>query len=129
MEEAKNYKSLDWTMADLDKVLKDVNKNKSRDSDGLNRSIFHIDCIGSNLKQSFLIMVNKMKMHGFITEFMIKAIISTIPKSGSKFVLKNERGIFVLSSIRTIFMRLLYNTKYHTIDNNMSDSMWVGGRK
>ena len=45
-----------------------------------------------------------------------------------KFVLKNERGIFVLSAIRTIFMRLLYNTKYNIIDQNMSDSN-VGGRK
>ena len=115
-------------MDDLDIVLKDINKNKSRDSDGLNRSIFHKDCIGSNLKQSFLFMVNELKRNGFIPEFMKKATISTIPKSGSKYVLKNERGIFVLSAIRTIFMRLLFNTKYAIIDKNMSDSN-VGGRK
>ena len=115
-------------MADLETVLKDINKNKSRDPDGINRSIFHLDCIGSNLKQSFLNMVNEMKNKSIIPEFMKKAIISTIPKSGSKFVLKNERGIFVLSAIRTIFMRLLYNTKYNIIDQNMSDSN-VGGRK
>ena len=73
-------------------------------------------------------MVNKIKEHDFIPDFMKKATISTIPKPGSKLVLKNERGIFVLSAIRTIFMRLLYNTKSMIIDQHMSDSN-VGGRK
>ena len=59
---------------------------------------------------------------------MKNAVISTIPKTGSKFLMKNERGIFVLSAVRTIFMRLIYNTKYETINSNMSDSN-VGGRK
>ena len=59
---------------------------------------------------------------------MKMAVISTIPKKGSKFLLKNLRGIFVLSAVRTILMRLLYDTKYETINLNMSDSN-VGGRK
>ena len=59
---------------------------------------------------------------------MKTAVISTIPKKGSKFLLKNERGIFVLSAVRTLLMRLLYNTLYETINQNMSDSN-VGGRK
>ena len=59
---------------------------------------------------------------------MKTAVISTIPKKGSKFLLKNGRGIFVLSAVRTLLIRLLYNTKYETINQNMSDSN-VGGRK
>ena len=59
---------------------------------------------------------------------MKKAIISTIPNPGSKFLLKNERGIFVLSAVRNILMRLLFNTKYEMIDTNISDSN-IGGRK
>ena len=59
---------------------------------------------------------------------MKTAVISTIPKKGSKFLLRNERGIFVLSAVRTLLMRLLYDTKYETINQNMSDSN-VGGRK
>ena len=43
-------------------------------------------------------------------------------------MLKNERGIFVLSAVRTILMRLCYNTNYETINSHMSDSN-VGGRK
>ena len=115
-------------MHDLDKVLRVVGQNKARDPDGLNRSIFHSNCIGKNLKESLLIMFNKLKSHGVIPKFMKKATISTIPKPGSKFLLKNERGIFILSAVRTIFMKLLYNTKYETLNSNMSDSN-VGGRK
>ena len=59
---------------------------------------------------------------------MKKATISTIPKQGSTFLLKNERGIFILSAFRTVFMKLLYNTKYETLNSNISDSN-VGGRK
>ena len=73
-------------------------------------------------------MANKLKPSGFISEFMKHATISNIPKTGFKFVLNNQRGIFVLSAIRTLFMRLIYNTKSNIIDDNMSDSN-VSGRK
>ena len=115
-------------MQDINKVLGYIRQNKSRDPDGLNRIIFHLKNIGLNLKESILIMFNKLKNQGIIPNFMKKATISTIPKSGSKLVMKNERGIFVLSAVRTIFMRLIYNTKYEVINSNMSDSN-VGGRK
>ena len=128
LEDAKKHKSPDWTMGDLENVLKSVNQNKARDPHGLNRSIFHISCIGDNLKESLLILFNKIKKEGEIPTFMKSATISTIPKSGSKLLLKNERGIFVLSAIRTLLMRMLYNTKYETISSNMSFSN-VGGRK
>ena len=59
---------------------------------------------------------------------MKKATVSTIPKTGSKFLMKNKRGIFVLSAVRTVFMRLIYNTKYEIINLNTSDNN-VGGRK
>ena len=128
LEDAKKKKSPDWTMHDLEKVLRDINRNKSRDPDGINRSIFHLDIIGDNLKESLLILFNKIKNEGQVPKFMKNTHISTIPKAGSKFVLKNERGIFVLSAVRTLLMRLLYNTNYETINSHMSDSN-VGGRQ
>ena len=36
LKEAKKNKSPDWTMSELDVVLKDINKNKSRDPQGIN---------------------------------------------------------------------------------------------
>ena len=86
--EAKKKMSPDWTMNDLDKVLKDINRKKSRDPDGINRSIFHLDTIGVNLKDSLLILFNKIKIEGQVPKFMKKTHISTIPKTGSKFILK-----------------------------------------
>ena len=128
MEEANSNKSPDWKISELEDVLDEIKKNKACNPYGLNRSIFHSKCIGSDLKKSLLILFNKIKTCGKLPDFMKKATISTIPKSGSKLVLKNERGIVVLSSVRTIFMRLVYKTKYDTVNSHMSDSN-VGGRK
>ena len=110
MEQAILNKSEDWNMSDPDAVLKDIGINKARDPDGFDRSIFHSNCIGSNLKESILIMFNNLKNNGEIPKFMKIANISIIPKSGAKYLLNNERGIFVLSAVRTLLMRLLYNT-------------------
>ena len=60
INKARETKSCDWTIQDLDKVLKGVAQNKSGDPDGLNRSIFHPNCIGINLKESLLIMFNRL---------------------------------------------------------------------
>ena len=73
-------------------------------------------------------MLNQIKEQGVIPEFMKESIVTTIPKSGSKFDLKNERGIFKLSIIRSILLRLIYNRKYEDIDSKMSESN-IGARK
>ena len=78
--------------------------------------------MGVNLKLSLLEMVNSIKKKGIIPDIMKEAIITTIPKSGSKFELKNERGIFKLSVLRSILLRLIYIQKYDIIDHNMSES-------
>ena len=54
--------------------------------------------------------------------------ITTVPKKGSRLELKNERGIFRVSVLRSILMRLIYNDKYPEIDENMSDCQ-MGARK
>ena len=82
LEDAKKKKSPDWKMPELEKVLKDINKNKSRDPDGINQSIFHFDIIGDNSKESLLILFNKIKNEGQVPTFIKKAHISTIPKAG-----------------------------------------------
>ena len=56
------------------------------------------------------------------------ANVTTVPKKGSKLMLKNERGIFRVSVIRSILMSLIYETKYFEIDSRMSECQ-TGGRK
>ena len=84
--------------------------------------------IGTNLKESLLKLLNNIKETNDIPEFMKQASVTTIPKKGSKLLLKNERGIFIVNSVRNILMKLIFNLKYDTIDSHMSDSN-VGGRK
>ena len=55
-------------------------------------------------------------------------MMTTVPKKGSRLLLENERGIFRVSILRFILMRLIYNDKYPEIDENMSDCQ-MGGRK
>ena len=115
-------------MAELDQALKDLKRNKSRDPFGYSNELFKHDVIGDDLKRSLLIMMNSLKQQGIIPKHMNIANITTVPKKGSKFILKNERGIFRVSVLRTILMRLIYNTKYPIIDKNISECQ-MGARK
>ena len=125
---ATSNKSKPWTIRDLELALKNLKNNKSRDPEGLINEIFKINVIGTDLKNSLLMMFNALKREQLIPNFMKKTTITTIPKKGSKQKLENERGIFRVSVIRTILMRLIYNQYYSKIDSNISDCQ-MGGRK
>ena len=115
-------------MENLDRALADLKINKSRDADGLINEIFRKDVIGDDLKESMLMMFNHLKEEKLIPKFLNSPNITTVPKQGSLLNPENERGIFRVSVIRYILMRLIYNEKYPTIDSNMSDCQ-MGGRK
>ena len=68
--------------------------------------------MGEDLKISMLELMNEIKKNGQVPDFMKISIITTIPKPGSKFELANERGIFKLSVVRSVLIRLIYNIKY-----------------
>ena len=121
-------KSQPFKMNDLEVVLKGIKTSKARDPEGIARTIFKDNIIGDNLKESLLILFNKLKSAGKTPNFMKKAIMTTIPKKGKKILLKNERGIFLVNSVRNILMRLIFNLKYQTLDTHMTDSN-MGGRK
>ena len=48
-------------MKDLEQVMKEIKKGKSRDPEGICREIFQPSVIGNNLKLSLLIMFNQLK--------------------------------------------------------------------
>ena len=128
MSLAKSKTSEVWTMLDLEGALGDLKNNKSRDDEGLINEIFKIGVIGEDLKKSLLLMFNRIKEEQLIPLFMNYANITTVPKKGSKLLLENERGIFRVSVLRSILMRMIYNEKYDEIDSKMSDCQ-MGGRK
>ena len=126
---AKDQKSPDWTMNDLDEVLKNLKEGKCRDPEGLIRVMFMEEVIGTDLKKSMLILFNKIKDTGIIPPFLRLANIHAIYKvRGEITELDSDRGIFIVSIFRYILMRLIYKDKYAIIDKSMSHSN-IGSRK
>ena len=125
----KDRRTKDWTLKDLDKVLKHLKNNQTRDPNEMINEIFKPPVIGKDLKLAILYLMNGIKANLKIPSFLQVANITTISKkNGSKFDMDGERGIFILSVFRKIFDRLLFNDKYHHIEESMSDSN-IGARK
>ena len=122
-------KSEPWTMMNLESVLKKLKKDKARDPNGWANELFKDGVAGWNLKISLLDFLNNMKSQNFIPEFVRMADVATIYKGkGSKNELINERGVFIVTIIRSIMMRLIYSDYYQILDKSMTDSQ-VGSRK
>ena len=122
-------KSKPWEMKDLDAVLKDLKRDKSRDPNGWINEIFQEGIAGKNLKKSLLILFNKMKLENYFPDFTRLADVTTIYKGkGEKSNLTNDRGIFIVSIFRSLVMKLIYTDIYEIIDESMSDSQ-IGSRK
>ena len=129
LENTKLNTSPEWSMKDLENVLKKLKNGKSRDPAGLVNEIFKLDNIGTDLKESILILMNKIKTEMEEPDFMEDANIVTIFKGkGSRSDLINDRGIFLLNILRTIKDKLIHEDIKDVLDKNMSDSQ-VGSRK
>ena len=129
LKELEAVKSKLWTIEDLDRVLKSLKTNKTRDPQGLINELFKPGTLGVDLKIGMLNMFNTIKKEQKIPRFMQEANITTIyKKKGSRQDLNNDRGIFVVSCLRMIFDSLIYQEKYPLIDKEMSNSN-IGARK
>ena len=83
--------------------------------------------IGKDLKDSVLLMMNKIKRFLAQPEFMNMANVTSLWKrKGAKDEIENERGIFILSVLRMIKDRLIHNDVKSVV--TMSDSQ-VGSRE
>ena len=61
LQQTSKEKSPPWNMTELDKVLRKLKLKQSQDLRGYSNILFHSKFIGTDLKQSLLIMFNKMK--------------------------------------------------------------------
>ena len=117
------------TMSQLETVLKYLKKNKCRDPFGYANEIFKLDVAGDDLKESTLILMNRIKLELIYPEVLEIYDISSIYKNKlARNSFDNYRGIFGVPILRSILDRLIYNDEYQTIDENLSDSN-VGARK
>ena len=90
--------------------------------------MFKEGVIGTDLKLSLLMMMNKMKDEVTVPECLRRANITILHKKKSKLDLNNLRGIFVCSVMRTILMKLVHERTYDIVSSNMTDSH-IGARK
>ena len=61
MERAKLNKTPPWDMKDIELVLGKLKKDKSRDPNGLANELFKVDAVGSDLKETILKLMNRIK--------------------------------------------------------------------
>ena len=129
IENASKNKTPDWTMKDLNVVLKNLKKNKSRDALGLANEIFRPETAGNDLKEAVLKLMNRMKKEQKFPECLELCNVSSIfKKKGSRNTLDSYRGIFRVLVLRYILERLIYNDEFKNIDKNLTDCN-VGARK
>ena len=63
LEEAQAVKTPNWTMNELNTVLKQLKNNKSRDPLGLANELFKPPNAGTDLKVATLHLMNQIKLH------------------------------------------------------------------
>ena len=125
----KLVKTNPWKSTELQKVLKVLKSNKSRDPHGLINELFKPGVLGKSLENSILKLMNRIKEEITIPEFMEFANIVTIYKGkGPKSSLQSDRGIFLVNIMRSTLMKLIYQEKYPIVDKYMSDSQ-IGARR
>ena len=129
LKEAQGNITPDWTMDDLDTVLKQLKNNKSRDPMGFTNELFKPECAGEDMKKAVLKMSNCIKKQQVFPKALgLCNITSLYKKKGLKKDFDSYRGIFRVTAIRSILDKLIYNDEYETIDSNLTDSN-VGARR
>ena len=99
---ARHVKANAWKLAELQKVLKVLKSNKSRDPHGFINELFKPGVLGKSLEDSILQLLNRIKEEISIPEFMEFANIVTIYKGkGLKSSLKSNCGIFLVNPHHT----------------------------
>ena len=92
--------SREWTLSDLDKVLKSLTNNKARDAHGHAYELFKYG--GRYLKLSLLRMCNLTKRMQLYPDIFQPSNISSIYKlKGRKDDLSNDRGVFNVVKLPT----------------------------
>ena len=124
-----NIKTKPWDDKKLEIVLNSLKNNKAIDPNGIIHEVFKDGYCGTDLKKALLYLFNGIQKEQLIPDFMTLANITSIYKSkGSRADLANDRGIFILTTLKKILEKLVYNDNYKALDENMSDSN-VGARR
>ena len=106
-----------------------MKNGKARDECGLVYELFKAPYAGPDVFNSLTKLFNLTKKELVVPDFYdLMSITSLYKNRGSKSDIGNERGIFNVPKVRSIFDKVIYSDVYEVIDGNMSFSN-VGGRK
>ena len=123
LKEAQSIITPEWNIDDLEIVLKQLKKNKSRDPLGFANELFRPNNAGKDLKLAILKMMNKIKVEPSVSDILKRCNISSIYKrKGSRNDFSNYMGIFRVTILREVLDNLIYNDEYQNIDDNLTDS-------
>ena len=124
----KDQKFEDWSIQDLEKVLKSLKTKQSQDTMGLVNEILMPSNIGSDMKASLLTLFNRVKNNLYIPDIFKDVFITAIPKKHkSPMSLESLRGICLVPKLRSVFIKLVYNSIIGIIEDNLSPSN-IGAR-
>ena len=107
LKEARQNVSNPFKKEELDKVIQNLKKGKCKDPDNYIFELFSDGVIGNDLRDSLLILMNKMKGQMKVPDPLRNANITILHKNKDKLDLNNWRGIFVCSGLRSILMKLI----------------------
>ena len=92
LEELAQNKSDPWNLGQLEKVLKSLKNNKTKDAHGIINEIFKPGVIGPDLKYALMKLFNGIKSNLILPEYMTFENISSLHKNrGSIFEMDNQR--------------------------------------
>ena len=115
-------------MEDLESAIADMKSGKAKDHQKLAMRLFKKENCSIRLWQTLLKILNMSKKSKILASNVNTVMVTCIAKEGSQRMLKNMRGIFNVSLVRSILMRMIYNRHYASIDKNLSDNN-LGARK
>ena len=102
-QEAQKNVTLDWTMQDLEVVIKQIKNKKSEGPLGLANELFKPEYAGQDLKLALLKLSNEVKkQHIFPKVLGLFNITSLHQNIGSKKDYNKYRGIFRVTVIRSL---------------------------
>ena len=110
----------DWNQEKVEKICKSLKNIKARDESGLIYELFKPPYAGNDFYESLSKLFSLSKQERDIPEFFEKISITSLYKNkGVRSELSNERGIFNLSKVRSIFDKVIYSDIYDIIDKKV----------
>ena len=122
LSSARQNKTPAWTIEDVKLVLKQLKIGKSKDPYDMPNEIFKEDVAGSDLILAITKLMNRIKEELlFPVPMNVCNVTNLFKNKGSKQHYDSYRGRFRTPVLRNILNKLIYNDKYESVDQNLTN--------